>query len=605
MGCTTLIAGRETTENGYVLVAHNEDEGGRFVVYHGMLPERDWDLTDPAQAYLPAEEGHAAVPQIPHTFRCYWVENVNPERGASSSDMFLNQNGVLVTSNSAQSSKPDMNDPTLVKDGGIAYNLRRAVGERAESARHGVQIALSLLAEYGYAPGGRSYTIADKNEAWNIQAVHGHYYVAARVPDNAVMVLPNHLSIHTLTDFPVSLALDHENPVVPMEADFSEGAYLYPDDLIPNAIAHGWYTPREDGRIDDFDFAYVYQAPECWKALYNINRHARGVQLVLGKDSLDLPEDPLAELHGDADKNFYPFCVCPEETVPVERCAEILCQHFEAFPEIKTELGPGKSPHLRRGFILCYGGSTESFIAQFEDDPMRTTLWTAFGRSCHQPWIPLHPLNGIPETLEPLGDASERMRTHLEHHPERTCWRDNAWWQSFRRFQELADMQFCDIEEPLRSFRREHFARERMMNLAALSKHSDLAKFDAERVNAAAREWQWFADRYFNLVTMFPPDPISLDARPERIEVSFLMPFGQTPTEERMILCQANLHLEKDAAKLIPGTLTEIGGGAWRASFEAAPIMKGAYCAGEFDYYLGGINTEGRTFAGQLILRFE
>ena len=55
MSCTTILAGKKITETGLVLAAHNEDERGRYVTYHGMLPERDWDLSDPDQAFLPAE----------------------------------------------------------------------------------------------------------------------------------------------------------------------------------------------------------------------------------------------------------------------------------------------------------------------------------------------------------------------------------------------------------------------------------------------------------------------------------------------------------------------------------------------------------------------
>ena len=169
LSCTTILCGKKITETGLVIAAHNEDERGRYVLYRGMLPERDWNLNDPAEAFLPAEKGLAAIPQVEHTCRSYWVEHVNPKGGESNSDMFLNEYGVLFTSNAGQNSKPDPEDPKLVKDGGIGYNVRRAVGERATSARHGVEIALRLLAEWGYEDRGRNFTIADKDEAWNIQ----------------------------------------------------------------------------------------------------------------------------------------------------------------------------------------------------------------------------------------------------------------------------------------------------------------------------------------------------------------------------------------------------------------------------------------------------
>ena len=604
MGCTTILAGKNITESGFVIAAHNEDERGRYVTYHGMLPERDWDLNDPDQAFLPAEPGLAKIPQVGHTFQTYWVEHVYPERGAENSDMFLNRNGVLFTSNAGGETKPDPEDPSLVKDGGIAYNIRRAVGERAESARHGVQIALSLLAEWGYAPTARSYTIADKDEAWLIQAVRGFYYAAARVPDDAVMVMSNHLTIHNLTEFPVSLALDAKHPHIPMDADFSQGAILYPADLITHAVDQGWYMPNVPGKTDDFDFAYVYQKESAWKSTYNTNRHLIGMRFIMDDAELKCPHDPFAAFHNDPDPNFYPFCVYPKQKVTLEKIADILCDHQALTPDAEAALGPGKSPHLRRGTICCYGNSAETTMAQFAGRNDQITLWTAYGRSCHQPFIPLHPLNGIPEIMDPMKDPVQTMHDHLLPQPERTCWQNNTWWQGFRAFQELADMQFADIEEPLHKLRFDHLAREKTLNERNLKENEDLFKFDEERIEAALSEWKDFADKYFNLAEIRELDPVRKEDAVPEIEIHFRMPEGQIPCEEGMILAQGMTLLGTEQSDVIPGSLRAEGDRWWTARFGAEKILNKAYALGNFDYYLGGVNTAGRTFAGQLIIHF-
>ena len=604
MSCTTILAGKKITESGRVIAAHNEDERGRYVTYHGMLPERDWDLSDPDQAFLPAEKGLAKIPQVQHTFRTYWVEHVYPESGAENSDMFLNRNGVLFTSNAGGETKPDPEDPALVKDGGIAYNLRRAVGERAENARHGVQIALSLLAEWGYAPTARCYTIADKDEAWLIQAVRGFYYAAARVPDDAVMVMPNHLTIHSLTEFPVSLPLDPHDPRVPMDMDFSNGAILYPADLVSHAMEQGWYIPRDPGSADDFDFGWVYQKENAWKSTYNTNRHLIGMRFIMDDPDLQCPEDPFAAIHNDPNTNFYPFCVYPKQKVTLEKIAEILCNHEALTPDAVAALGPGKTPHLRRGVICCYGNSAETTMVQFADESERITMWTAFGRSCHQPFIPLHPLCGIPEIMDPLEDPSRTMHDHLLCRPERTCWQNNTWWQGFRVFQELADMQFADVEEPLHALRFEHLRREKVLNEDNLKENGDLKAFDRERIEAALEEWKAFADEHFNLVEILPHDPVQKEPAEPEIEVQFRMPEGQTPCEEGMVLMQGMGLMGTEQADAVPGSLKSGPEGIWSVRFASEKILAKAFAKGDFDYYLGGSNTAGRTFAGQLILRF-
>ena len=604
MSCTTILAGKKTTESGFVIAAHNEDERGRYVTYHGMQPERDWDLTDPDQAFLPAEPGYAKVPQVSHTFRTYWVEHVYPDCGAENSDMFLNRNGVLFTSNAGGDSKPDPKDPSLVKDGGIGYNIRRAVGERAENARHGVQIALSLIAEWGYAPTGRCYTIADKDEAWIIQVVRGFYYAAARIPDDAVMVMPNHLTIHSLTEFPVSIALDPHDPQVPMNTDWSQGAILYPADLIFHAEEQGWYTPGVSGKTDDFDYAWVYQKESGWKNNYNTNRHLIGMRYIMDDPELECPADPLAGIHNDPDTRYFPLCVYPKQKVTLEKIAKILAEHQALTPDAWAELGPGKTPHIRRGLICCYGNSAETTMAQFAENAERTTLWTALGRSCHQPFIPLHPLNGIPEILAPHKDPLQVMHDHLLCRPERTCWQDNAWWQGFRVFQELADMQFCDVEEDLHELRFAHLAREKEANDRILAENGDLAAFDREHVEIALKEWKAFAEEHFNLAEIEPHEPVSKAEAPAEIGIRFRMPAGQIPREEGLVLAQGMALMGTEQADVIPGSLQQEAEDIWTARFAAENILNKAWAAGDFDYYLGGLNTDGRTFAGQVILRF-
>ena len=603
MSCTTIIAGKKASETGYVLAAHNEDDNGRYVLFHGLLPERDWDLNDPEQAFLPAEEGLAKIPQVGHTFASYWAENVSPEGGASNSDMFYNQNGVLFTSNFGHFTKPDENDPSLVKDGGIAFNLRRAVAERALNARHGVQVALSLLAEWGYAPSARNYFIADKNEAWSIQAVRGFIWAAARIPDNAAMVLPNHLSIHSLTEFPVSLALDPHHPEVPQDDDFSQGAILYPADLISRAVANGWYTPSDPEKTDDFDFAFAYQKESSRKIPHNINRHLNGMRVIMGDQNLHCPADPYAEAHHDLNPDFYPFCVYPKDPVTLEKLAEILSSHVPLTPESKAELGPGKSPHLRRGLILCYGGANEAAMIQFAGSNEQTTLWTSFGRSCQLPFLPLHPLNGIPEILEPMEDPSETMAGHLRCAPERTCWGENVWWK-FRDFQELAEMQVCDIEEKLHDYRFDYLKQSKEANFRVIAENGSLRDFENERIAAALDKWEEFADRYFNQAEIMPLEPVSLNEQRESFEIRFRLPDGQTPVEESMILAQGMSTLPKEAAPAVPGSLIREDDGTWKVLFPPEQIMNKAYARGKFDYYMGGTNTAGRTFAGQVIFTF-
>ena len=196
--CMTFVVGKKASSTGYVIVGHNEDDWPPFEVRHGMVPARDW----PAGAVLPATAGcNAKIPQTAHTLRCYWGE-VKFQQGDLNADTFFNEKGVFICSDSAGSSTERMDDPTLLTDGGVRFNLRRMIGERATSARDGVRLLGEIVETYGYAPSARVYTIADKDEAWLVQVVHGRNYVAVRVPDDEIAVMPNLYTVHRLDAWP-------------------------------------------------------------------------------------------------------------------------------------------------------------------------------------------------------------------------------------------------------------------------------------------------------------------------------------------------------------------------------------------------------------------
>lgn len=148
MNCMTLIAGKAASATGHVLVGHNEDDGGHVVVRHGWVPPRDWEKG----AVMPAEEGCALLPQVAHTLGYYWVEYRKDVIGLSNADGFVNERGVVIVSNSMGTSREGMENADCVKDGGVAFNLRRALAERAQTARDGARILMELIDEWGYAP---------------------------------------------------------------------------------------------------------------------------------------------------------------------------------------------------------------------------------------------------------------------------------------------------------------------------------------------------------------------------------------------------------------------------------------------------------------------
>ena len=183
--CSTVIVGKSVSATGHIIVGHNEDNGGRIFNPQYYVPP----AKHKAGEMITYEPTAAKIPQIPETLGFYWSQTLDPN-GSSFSDGFVNDAGVVIVSNACTGIYD--NDQKL-KDGGIGYGIRRLMAERAHTAKEAIDIAIKLLGEYGYFSEGRTYTVADKNEAWQIAIHKGNTWVARRVQDNEIVYIPMHL----------------------------------------------------------------------------------------------------------------------------------------------------------------------------------------------------------------------------------------------------------------------------------------------------------------------------------------------------------------------------------------------------------------------------
>ena len=117
--CTTIVAGKNATVTGHILLAHNEDDGGDYKVIHGYVPPRSF--RDGAK--ISALKRHAMVPQVGRTLGFYWSEVRSPGGGGPFADVFLNDCGVAIVSNNGRG-KPD-DDASKLVDGGLAWALQK------------------------------------------------------------------------------------------------------------------------------------------------------------------------------------------------------------------------------------------------------------------------------------------------------------------------------------------------------------------------------------------------------------------------------------------------------------------------------------------------
>ena len=407
--CTTIIVGKDVSKTGNIIVGHNEDNGGRILTAQYWVPA----ATHKKGEMIKFEEAAAEIPQVEKTFGFYWSQTYNP-KGASFSDGFVNENGVVIVSNNCSGIYDD--DRMPLKDGGIGYGIRRLMAERATSARHAVDIAIDLLGEYGYFADGRTYTIADAKEAWQIAIHQGNTWVARRVKDNEVVFIPNNFMMDKVD------ATDKENVLV------APG-------MIERAIKNGRYKPAKEGVYNDFNYR-VAVAPAARRAAdFNYMRNHIGWKYIADLDITD-PEK-------------FPYSVTPNKKFGVEEVKEVLRLHEEGM----NEQDPNWSHSTSLG--ICRATTHESAVYELNDNPLLIAGYRALSRPCETPFIPFFPL-AQPDAnlglLTPAQATAEHFKGTIKYFNYKADWPvwtfiNNANVHDFQRDDVKANFKFVKALE--------------------------------------------------------------------------------------------------------------------------------------------------------------
>lgn len=562
--CMTVVVGKHASKTGFVMVAHNEDDYIHARVRHFFVPAKDWE----EGTLLPAEDGYTRIPQVRHTYAYWWCQVRGPEGGLSTSDGFVNENGVVIVSDSSCGSREDAEEEVHSKDG-IVYELRRALAERSGSAREGLKIGIELVEKYSYASDGRIYTIADKDEAFMLQVVRGRRYMAARVPDDAIAVMPNHYTLHSLND--------------------AEEMW-YPEDLAEYARKRGWYTPAKEGDLSDFDFAKAYQDPKTYRHPENTLRQKYASRLLLGRK-------------GDEKADGFPFCVKTEKKVGVEDLMKVMSFHYEGTPD-DMRFGPGMSPHDTSVRRICTGTTVESEIYEFTDENRLLTAWTAFGRPCEQPYIPLHPLCGnVGEIEEAEFDPFKEAEGHFLRQEGATEYRPTP-WQSLKNYENLCEFRYAGVISEVKQFKHrllENFKKAEAELRAKRPSASEINAADTDRVlYTVKRVEDRFLEGKLDNASILGASISDCGEGGFRARVTFT---ADAPDESSLVFGPGRFETCRYAMP-VAGSLKRRQG-SWRAEFEfrSRPLEKDG--AGVYEYILGGRNKDGSSFAAMCLMEAD
>ena len=363
--CFSILAGKNATVDGSVMFAHNEDDWGDRIVNFYKVPAMSHQ-----QAKTITMETGAKLEQVNQTWSYLWLEMPEMEF----SDSYMNEWGVTIGSDACQSREKDGD----LTDGGIGYWLRRAMAERAKSAREAVKIGGALVEKFGYTSSGRTYCIADPKEAWMLSVVKGKHWVAKRIPDDEVAIIPNYYTITSVN------LLDTLN-------------YYGSADLVEYAKKKKWYKPEAMG---EFNFREVYSDQQNLENMGNVVRHWSAINQFAAKNYT-------------VDDEF-PFSFKPRQKVTLNLLFQVLRNHNEGSEYDESDGYTKGNPH-QQGRAICSSTTQYGFAAQLRSDlpvDIGAVLWLAPFRPCVHPFTQWY----VGMTKIPEGFSEENHIKALETH---------------------------------------------------------------------------------------------------------------------------------------------------------------------------------------------
>ncbi len=245
--------------------------------------------------------------------------------------------------------------------------------ERAKTAREAIKIMTGLVAEYGYASGGESFSIADPNEVWIMEMVgkgkgnKGAIWVARRVPDGYICAHANKARIR---QFPMN---DKKN-------------CLYSEDIISYAREKGYFK----GDNKEFSFMDTYAPVSfgslrfCEARVWSMFRRAA--------PSLNLPDD---YIKGNTGAEPLPLWIKPDEKLSVRDVMALMRDHFEGTDlDMTKDVGAGPYCLPYRWRPLRWKVDEKDDTRYFNERAV-STQQTAFSFvSQARSWLP-NPIGGV------------------------------------------------------------------------------------------------------------------------------------------------------------------------------------------------------------------
>lgn len=373
MPCTTILVGKGASSDGSTMIARNDDGGydpKKMAVFRpGDYGKTYRSVLSKVAVPLPAKKLRiTAMPNAVRGQGCWAACGVNEENVGMTATETITSNPRVLGADPYVPLQPRRGRKKEVPGGIGEEDIVMLVLPYIHSAREGVLRLGKLLEKYGtYEPNGIAFS--DSDEIWLLETVGGHHWIASRIPDDAVVIMPNQLSTQAF-DLKDALS-DGKNFLCSGDMeDFIRKNHL-------DLSLDGSFNPKVSfGSHSDAD--HVYNTPRAWYMGRYLCPHAYKWE---GEGARYTPES-----------DDIPLYVRPERRVTVEDVKYLLSSHYQGTPydpygshQDKTMQGKYRSIGIARTDFMALIQIRPYLPASF-----RAIEWVCYGPNPFNAMIPLY-----------------------------------------------------------------------------------------------------------------------------------------------------------------------------------------------------------------------
>lgn len=374
MACTTILVGRNASNDASTMIARTDD--GHFdvkkliVVEPKKQPRKYKSVISHLEIELPENPmRYTACPSVDRENGIWAATGINAANvGMTATETITSNPRVLAADPLVEYKKAEKRGEKDVPGGIGEEDIVVLVLPYIRTAREGVVRLAALLEQYGtYESNGIAFN--DQNEVWWLETIGGHHWMAKRVPDDAVVVAPNQFGMDA---FDLEDAFGAQKAHL-CSADLREFIARNHLDLNQN----GAFNPRDVfGSHTDMD--HVYNTPRAWfMGRYLTPRSHRW-------------EGPDAEFTPESDD--IPWSFVPERKVAVEDVKYLLSAHYQGTPyNPYTSHDTGRRGMYRSIGINRTGVMSVCQIRPDAPEAVRGLEWICFGSTTFDALLPVYP----------------------------------------------------------------------------------------------------------------------------------------------------------------------------------------------------------------------